>query len=130
MAQRTDTYIPDYANGVAVAPGNTFVGSFIPLYGANGALFHIVSTNGAAGTLYLWGTNFQGNPNPALQQPNAPGMGVQTGQLSVVLAANGSAVISSQPTNTLTLCNGCYAYFSPTAAGNIYIAVNIRRINN
>ena len=130
MAQRTDTYIPDYVNNVAVTTGAPYVGSYIPLYGSNGLTIHIVSTNGAAGTLYVWGTNFQGNPNPAVQQPNAPGMGVQTGQLSAALAANSSAVIPVTPTNTLAMCAGCYIYFSPSASGNIFIAVNIRRINN
>lgn len=123
---RLDTYIPDYMSNVAVINGTSVNGAFIPLWGATGFTIQAVCTNGAAGTLYLNATNTWGIP--ALTQSNGLPYSEYLSQQNV--GANGHAGMKVSITDNVISFQGFWIAFAPSASGNIYIAVNVRRLNS
>ena len=64
-----DQHIPQYFNNVAVTNGTTITGPNQQLAGMQAMSIQIVPTNGAAGTLYIDGTNnrsMDANPTSGL----------------------------------------------------------------
>ncbi len=128
MAQIMDTYIPDYANGVPVVSGTTWYGGVIPLYGASGYSWQVVATNGAAGTFAWCPTNMVGTT--ALYTVNngaLPAFSSTAGTAGV--AANGTASNALNVNNVQAYFNAVYFYFTPSASGNLYVAINVRRLS-
>jgi hypothetical protein len=91
----------------------------IPLYGAAGLLAQCKALGGAAGTLSVYFTNFDG----AIGLLDAKGYPPQDTATTASIAANGIGSASAQ-----TYANKCWIVFTPSASGTIYIAVNVRRI--
>lgn len=120
---RLDSFVPDYASNVAVTVGQVWQGPLIPLYGVTGMLAHCRTLNGAAGSLLIYFTNFDG----VIGLTDPLGYPAQTGAVTVTVPANSIAGTGILPTNVQIYANKCWLAFNPTASGNIYIGVNMRR---
>jgi len=124
MSARLDTWIPDYAVAVPVTLGTAWNGPLFPLAGAAGCVIQIFTTNGAAGTLYMLGTNFDGVLPTYATTGNFANNPAFSQNLSIAVAANASSSILA---GGALYCNKAWAAFNPSASGIIYVAVNIRR---
>ena len=124
MAVRLDSWIPDYAANLPVTSGVAWYGPLIPGHGVVALTVQIASTNGAAGTCYIFGTNFDGIP-PLINSSTGMPQGVQL--TNVALSGVNVASINMGITSTGIGVNKFYLQFTPTVSGNIYIAVNMRR---
>lgn len=123
---RLDTYIPDFAPGVAVTSGVTWVGPLLPLHGAAGVSIQVLCTNGAAGSLTIGPSNFEAVP--AVIQSN--GLPPLRNGSTLSVSANGSGDLSYVMSSAQTFWKSLTFTFAPTASGNLYIAINVRRFNS
>lgn len=104
-----------YADTVAVTNGNTWTGDQILLFGTQALNVQCVASNGAAGTLYIDGSNQDGMACSYVSPSN------------VAVSANGSSTMNFSLTDAITSMRVCRLRFVPTASGNVRIDLNLRR---
>lgn len=117
MTFRADNNQDKYLDNVAVASSGTTTGGKFSMAGCQGLTVQCLAFNGAAGTLYVEGTN-QGGAANAVTWGAAQ---------SVSVAANGSAYMSFALTDQLTGMHAIRCRFVSSAAGNVTVALNARR---
>ena len=123
MSSRMDTGIYDYALNVPVVSGVPYVGLPVALYGAMGFSVHCVLTNGAAGTSVCQVTNFG--------QDLVPPGGIPWSQLSSDTLAANAMKYNGYSASQVGEAFARFArfVFTPSASGNLYYAVNVRRLS-
>lgn len=127
MASRLDTYIPDYAYNVPVTTGTVWYGPIVSLQNAAGLSFQIQTLGGASGSLAYCPTNFAGIP-PLWTAPGNMPIFTAAGTTSV--GVNNTAATAFNVNTSQAYFHSIYFYFSPTASGSIYVAVNVRRFGD
>jgi len=110
-----DQHVPSHINS-AVTSSQTLTGDEIQLYACTGVTIQTACTNGAAGTVYVDITNQQGT-SPAWVQTT-----------SATVAANGTALLNFSQVDQLTSMHKMRCRFTSTAAGNVQVSVNGRRL--
>lgn len=122
MSVRLDASVSDYANQPVVA-GTPVTLPLVPLYGSIGWSMHAQCSNGAAGTLVCYVTNY----GPEVVVPG----GVPFSQLtSDTIAANGAKFSGFSTGQTgETFARFLRYVFTPSASGYLNIALNVRRIS-
>jgi len=122
-----DTFSPNAIN-TAVDGSTTVVSDPISLNGTVAVNVQVVCKNGAAGTLYIDGTN-QVVPSGENQASQAL-TPVWVNATSQALTANQTLVQFFSLTDQITSMSQMRCRFAPTSAGNVQVSVNARGIDN
>lgn len=112
---RCDNHVPEHIKA-AVTNGVSVQGDPVQLFGAVGVSVQTTCTNGAAGTIFLDGSNQLG--------PSA--FWVNTTSQSV--AANQTILLTNSLADDVTAMHKIRCRFVPTAGGNVQVSVNVRRV--
>lgn len=111
-----DQHVPLYFNNVAVTSGTQITGPNQLLAGVQALAIQVTPTNGAAGTLYLDGSNSRSMDNPI----------VWVNISNQAVAANTPVLISTTLADQITGMHVMRLRFVPSASGNLLVAVNGR----
>lgn len=111
---RCDNHVPDHIK-TAVDGTSTYTGEYIELFGAVGVSVQCTCTDGAAGTLYIDGSN----------QLGAKSFYVNVNSQAV--AANQTILVSNSLADDVTGMHTMRCRFVSSAAGNVQVSVNVRR---
>lgn len=112
---RCDTHVPDHIKS-AVTASQTLTGDYIEMTGCVGASVMASCTNGAAGAIYVDGSNQLGTNSIWVQCATA------------TVAANGTAVLTFSGTDQITPMHKLRCRFVSSSAGNVQVSVNGRRV--
>lgn len=111
-----DRSIIKYADTVAVTNGVQWQGDTFAPFGAMAMSVQCVASNGAAGTLYIDGTNQDGVAGSYVSPAN------------VAVSANGQSLMNFSLTDAVLAMRAVRLRFVPSASGNVRIDINLRRI--
>lgn len=111
-----DRSLARYADNQALTNGVPWTGDLLPLFGTQAISVQCAASNGAAGTVYIDGTNQDGVNGIFLAAANT------------TVAANGTSYQTFTLTDPITSMRACRLRFVPTASGNVTISINLRRI--
>ncbi len=112
---RCDNQVPSHIQ-TAVTASQTVIGDDVELFGCVGVSVMTVCSNGAAGAIYVDGTN----------QLSTTASWVQCATATV--AANGTAVMTFSLADEITSMHKLRCRFVSSAAGNVQVSVNGRRV--
>lgn len=118
MTWRADNNQDKYINNASVAASGTTTGEKFLMTGCLGLSVQCIATGGAAGTLFVEGTNQQGNAATV----------TWGAAQSVSVAANGSAYMNFSLADQLTGMHAVRCRFVSSAAGNVTVSINARRM--
>lgn len=122
-----DNLIPE-AISSNVDASTTYTSSGIPLSGTMALSFQVVCTNGAAGTLYIDGSN---QPIPSRSNQLASNATqFWTNCSSQVLTANQQAILNYTLTDQITSMHNVRVRFVASAAGTVLVSINARRMTD
>ena len=111
---RCDLHIPSYIQAT-VAGNEWLLGEFTDNNGAVGLSVQCVTSNGAAGTIYLDGTNQNGTTPAWVNTFNQP------------VGPNQTVIITNSLIDDVTAMARYRCRFVASAAGNVRVSVNSRR---
>lgn len=112
---RCDNHVPEHLKS-AITTGQTLQGDAIELFGGVGVSVQCTATNGAAGTIYIDGSNQLGKGS----------MWVNT--TSQTVAANQTVVLSNSLVDDVTAMHKMRCRFVSSAPGNVQVSINVRRV--
>lgn len=112
---RCDNHVPEHIK-TTVTNGTPVQGNPIELFGAVGVSVQTTCMNGAAGTLYIDGSNQLGKDS----------FWINTSSQSV--AANQTILLTNSLADDVTALHKLRCRFVPTAGGNVQVSVNVRRV--
>jgi hypothetical protein len=112
---RCDNHVPEHIKS-AVTASQTLTGDAVELFGAVGVSVQCTATNGAAGTIYIDGSNNLGKSSMWVNTTSQP------------VAANQTIVLTNSLVDDVTSMHKMRCRFVSSAAGNIQISINARRV--
>jgi hypothetical protein len=112
---RCDNHVPDHLKS-AVTASQTLTGEPVELFGAVGVSVQCTTTNGAAGTIYIDGSNQLGKGSFYVNTTN------QT------VAANQTVVLTNSLVDDVTAMHKVRCRFVSSAPGNVQVSLNVRRV--
>jgi hypothetical protein len=112
---RCDNHVPEHIKS-AVTSSQTVTGDYIELFGSMAVNVMAVCSNGAAGTLYIDGSNQLGST------------AVWQTVVTQALTANQTACFVYSLTDQITSMHKLRCRFVSSAAGNVQVSINARRM--
>lgn len=113
LGWHADDHVPQYLLNVAIPIGTT-IGPDISLNAGHGLTVQTVASGGAAGTVYIDATNFQGVTTQWVNIASSP------------VSANGTTLNGFSLLDQITAMHKARVRFVATAAGTLNVAVNTR----